>query len=276
MPEVTILMPVYNGEKYIGEAVNSILNQTFTDFELLIMDDGSTDNTARIIETYTDNRIRLIRRKHDFISNLNEGLDLAHGEFIARMDADDVMHSERLRIQLKRMKMYPEITVCGSWFKKFKQGENPELFKIGEGFIDGPLMLLLRNNFIAHPSVMIRKSFLTENSIKYDDYPCTEDYKLWFEIAKKKGIFFIEPQYLLFFRKSDSQVTVLKKDTVIRQSEQIKNEVLYYLLTQRFNDSSLMELYSNLMVQQGKGLVSNENIFQLFNTVLKNFQTSNS
>ena len=87
MPEITILMPVRNGEKYIKESIDSILKQTFTDFELLIMDDGSTDRTVERIERYTDERIRLIRRKHNFIRNLNEGLELALGAYIARMDA---------------------------------------------------------------------------------------------------------------------------------------------------------------------------------------------
>ena len=80
------------------------MNQTLTDFEFLIIDDGSTDRTVKIIQDYADERIHLVKRKHQFIQNLNEGLQLASGAYIARMDADDIMHTERLRIQLKRMK----------------------------------------------------------------------------------------------------------------------------------------------------------------------------
>ena len=108
MPEITVLMPVRNGERYIKESIDSVLNQTLTDFEFLIIDDGSTDRTVEIIQGYTDKRIRLVRKEHQFIQNLNEGLELASGSYIARMDADDIMHSERLRIQLKRMKKNPE------------------------------------------------------------------------------------------------------------------------------------------------------------------------
>ncbi|MCS2195960.1 glycosyltransferase [Bacteroides faecis] len=104
MPEITVLMPVRNGEKYIKNAIDSVLNQTLTDFEFLIIDDGSTDRTVKIIQDYADERIHLVKRKHQFIQNLNEGLQLASGAYIARMDADDIMHTERLRIQLKRMK----------------------------------------------------------------------------------------------------------------------------------------------------------------------------
>ena len=94
MPEITVLMPVRNGEQYIKEAIDSVLNQTLTDFEFLIIDDGSTDRTVEIIQGYTDKRIRLIRKEHQFIQNLNEGLELASGSYIARMDADDIMHTE--------------------------------------------------------------------------------------------------------------------------------------------------------------------------------------
>lgn len=104
MPEITVLMPVRNGEKYIKNAIDSVLNQTLTDFEFLIIDDGSTDRTVKIIQDYADERIHLVKRKHQFIQNLNEGLQLASSAYIARMDADDIMHTERLRIQLKRMK----------------------------------------------------------------------------------------------------------------------------------------------------------------------------
>ncbi|MCS2384182.1 glycosyltransferase family 2 protein [Bacteroides thetaiotaomicron] len=104
MPEITVLMPVRNGEKYIKDAINSVLRQTLTDFELLIIDDGSIDRTVEIIQGYTDQRIRLEKREHQFIPNLNEGIKLASAPYIARMDADDIMHTERLRIQLKRMK----------------------------------------------------------------------------------------------------------------------------------------------------------------------------
>lgn len=119
MPEITVLMPVRNGERYIKESIDSVLNQTLTDFEFLIIDDGSTDRTVEIIQGYTDKRIRLVRKEHQFIQNLNEGLELASGSYIARMDADDIMHTERLRIQLKRMKKNPDITVCGTYKQEY-------------------------------------------------------------------------------------------------------------------------------------------------------------
>ena len=92
-------MPVYNGEKYLKECIDSVLNQTFTDFEFIIIDDGSTDNTESIIKSYTDDRIIYIKKKHDGISEaLNLGIRRAIGLYIARMDADDIMYPNRLEL----------------------------------------------------------------------------------------------------------------------------------------------------------------------------------
>lgn len=98
--KVTVLMVVYNGEKYLVECVNSIINQTFSDFELLIIDDGSTDNSLGIIQDFKDWRVRVVRNKHDYIGSLNLGLKESRGEYIARMDVDDIMERYRLEEQI--------------------------------------------------------------------------------------------------------------------------------------------------------------------------------
>lgn len=246
MPEITILMPVRNGEKYIKESIDSILKQTFTDFELLIMDDGSTDRTVERIERYTDERIRLIRRKHNFIRNLNEGLELALGAYIARMDADDIMHTERLRIQLKRMKKNPNITVCGTWAKIFSdKGNERNVFHFGHEIICEPVLELLKYNMLLHPSVMVKKEFLFNHHIKYQNYPYVEDYKLWFDIAKAGGILFVEPQELMMLRRSDTQVTVTKKEEMFLGSIRLRKEILLYLLS-IYDNKALNSLLSDL------------------------------
>ncbi len=100
-PHLTVLMPVYNAEKFLGEAIESILNQTFTDFEFLIIDDGSTDSTIKIIESYTDSRIRLFKNQENLgiSATLNKGIEMASTELIARMDADDISYSSRIQKQ---------------------------------------------------------------------------------------------------------------------------------------------------------------------------------
>ena len=274
MPEITILMPVRNGEKYIKESIDSILKQTFTDFELLIMDDGSTDRTVERIERYTDERIRLIRRKHNFIRNLNEGLELALGAYIARMDADDIMHTERLRIQLKRMKKNPNITVCGTWAKIFSdKGNERNVFHFGHEIICEPVLELLKYNMLRHPSVMVKKEFLFNHHIKYQNYPYVEDYKLWFDIAKAGGILFVEPQELMMLRRSDTQVTVTKKEEMFLGSIRLRKEILLYLLS-IYDNKALNSLLSDLEYLEKNKWMSYEDIFRFFVNLFNRMQSN--
>ena len=274
MPEITILMPVRNGEKYIKESIDSILKQTFTDFELLIMDDGSTDRTVERIERYTDERIRLIRRKHNFIRNLNEGLELALGAYIARMDADDIMHTERLRIQLKRMKKNPNITVCGTWAKIFSdKGNERNVFHFGHEIICEPVLELLKYNMLLHPSVMVKKEFLFNHHIKYQNYPYVEDYKLWFDIAKAGGILFVEPQELMMLRRSDTQVTVTKKEEMFLGSIRLRKEILLYLLS-IYHNKALNSLLSDLEYLEKNKWMSYEDIFRFFVNLFNRIQSN--
>ena len=274
MPEITILMPVRNGEKYIKESIDSILKQTFTDFELLIMDDGSTDRTVERIERYTDERIRLIRRKHNFIRNLNEGLELALGAYIARMDADDIMHTERLRIQLKRMKKNPNITVCGTWAKIFSdKGNERNVFHFGHEIICEPVLELLKYNMLLHPSVMVKKELLFNHHIKYQNYPYVEDYKLWFDIAKAGGILFVEPQELMMLRRSDTQVTVTKKEEMFLGSIRLRKEILLYLLS-IYDNKALNSLLSDLEYLEKNKWMSYEDIFRFFVNLFNRMQSN--
>lgn len=152
MAAVTVLMPAYNASKYVAEAIESVLKQSFEDWELIIVDDGSTDNTVDIIRSYTDSRIRLICNEHDFIGSLNLGLQEATGKYIARMDADDIMHPDRLKIQYNIMEEESEITVCGSWVKIFSENRPPILPVSLNGRLDNIYLYLLKQNPLYHSS----------------------------------------------------------------------------------------------------------------------------
>ncbi|MDQ3072975.1 MAG: glycosyltransferase family 2 protein, partial [Bacteroidota bacterium] len=117
-PLVTVLTSVYNGEEYLREAIESILNQSFTDYEFLIVNDGSTDKTAEILAGYFDPRIRIIHNnKNKGLSfSLNSGLEASFGVYVARQDADDISLRDRLRKQVDFMEKNPQIHVCGTWF----------------------------------------------------------------------------------------------------------------------------------------------------------------
>lgn len=265
-------MPVWNGEKYIRESIDSVLNQSFGDFELLIMDDGSKDRTIDIIRSYHDSRIRLEERGHDYIANLNEGLSLAKGDYIARMDSDDIMHSERLRIQLKRMKQNSDIAVCGTWTKPFKtEGAPLPSIRIGEHIVENPVLEMLKGNFIIHPSVMIRKNILEEHGLRYQDYYSAEDYKLWFEIAKTGGMFFIEPQTLLFYRISDTQMSIVYSEKQSIYRKRIKNEILEYLI-HRYSNDAFTELSVCLNKIMQMRLISEDETSMLFYNLFNNMK----
>src|SRR6185295_9135648 len=157
-PQVSVLMSVYNGEKYLKEAMESILNQSFSDFEFLIFNDSSTDSSREIILSYNDPRIVLIDNKKNIglTKTLNKGISLAKGKYIARMDADDVCHPERLNEQVNYLDKNAEVAVCGTWVQFLNENEVVKLpTKKNE-----IKTLLFCNSCLAHPSVMIRKSFL--------------------------------------------------------------------------------------------------------------------
>ena len=126
-PIISVVMPVYNGDKYLQEAIESILNQTEGDFEFIIINDGSTDDSPALIDKYRelDSRIKVITQENKgLISSLNTGIDEAKGKYIARMDADDVSLPERFRTQLEYMEKNSKIGACGSWAKVFDEGRN--------------------------------------------------------------------------------------------------------------------------------------------------------
>lgn len=214
IPKVTVLMSVYNGEKYLREAIDSILNQTFKYFEFLIIDDGSMDNSREIIHSYKDPRIRLIFNEKNIglTKSLNIGLGLAKGEYIARMDADDISLKERLKMQIQTMDADSKIGICGTWAKIFGNEESIIKYPITPQEIR---VALFYYNPIIHSSVMIRKSYLIMNNLKYDEsFKQSQDYELWVRCAKKFQIMNI-PRVLLCHRKHSNQIGVklLNKQT---------------------------------------------------------------
>lgn len=180
MTEVTVLMPVYNGENYLRPAIESILSQTYRDFELLIIDDGSSDGSASIIRSYTDKRIRLLKNptRLKLSGALNRGIGEARGNLIARMDADDIARPERLARQVEFLHKNPEIGVCGAWVKRFGSvratvDKNPTDSEEIRAYA------LFECPF-SHPTVMFRKNFFAEHNLRYNgDYYPAEDYEIW-------------------------------------------------------------------------------------------------
>lgn len=208
-PRVTVLMAVYNGEQYLREALDSILLQTFTDFELLLIDDGSYDGTADILEEYRtrDQRVRIERNESNIglTRSLNKGIDLSRGEYIARMDCDDISIPQRLEKQVAFLDADRRIGVCGSW--AVLAGEMDGIVLKFPTDPDVIHSYLLFDNVIVHPSVMIRKQLLEVNGLKYNEnYAQSQDYDLWVRCAERMFLANI-PEVLLRLRKHTAQLS---------------------------------------------------------------------
>ena len=173
-------MPVHNGAKYLSEAIDSILGQSFHDFELIIVDDNSTDNTVDIISGYQDYRIQLhsSTKRLKLAGALNLGVEKAQGTYLARMDADDICEPNRLKEQYDFLEKNRHIGICGTSVALFPEPENYiEHYPLSPDEVSA---FSLFHSPFAHPSVMIRKKVLTANHLNYNvDYYPTEDFDLW-------------------------------------------------------------------------------------------------
>jgi len=237
-PAITVLMPVYNGDKYLIEAVDSILNQTFSDFEFLIIDDGSTDQSIDLIKTYDDPRIRLIMNKKNMgqSGTLNKGLSLARGEYIAIMDQDDISIPERIKKQLKFMENNSNVDVCGSWLQLFGKYNG-----INELPIDSEKIKvnLLTNQNLAHPTVLIRKSTLVKYNFNYNpNYSIAQDYDLWIRMSEYCTFFNI-PEPLVKYRIHENQNSKIAADRSIIESNRSLNFLMKRMGIQ-LNDHELI------------------------------------
>jgi len=207
-PKLTVLMSVYNSELYVKHAIDSILNQTFGDFEFIIFNDGSSDRSADIIRSFSDPRIRFIDYKENsgrYTERLNEGIRIAGGKYIARMDHDDIAFPKRLGRQFKFMEDNPDIGACGANIVTIGAVEGRVIrFQTEYEMIKSTLFF---NGALAHPTIIMRKSVLEKNNIVYDSnfYPI-EDYKLYLDISRYSKLGNI-PEVLLKYRLHPDQMS---------------------------------------------------------------------
>jgi glycosyltransferase involved in cell wall biosynthesis len=203
-PLISVILPVYNCEKYINQCIDSILCQTYPNFELLIIDDCSTDNTVNLIQEYKDERIKLtIKEKNSgYTDSLNWAISIAKGEYIARMDGDDISMPTRFEEQLKIMEANPKIIVCGTNAKVI----NTQRVLLKAEFDQDLKLALFDSNPFIHPSVMIKKSIF--NKTLYDKLmEPAEDFDLWCKISTF-GEFYNVQKTLLAYRIHSNNISV--------------------------------------------------------------------
>lgn len=225
MPTISVIMPVYNGEKYLSDSIKSILNQTFSDFEFIIINDCSTDSSLKIIKSFADKRIILISNSQQLriTASLNKGLKRAQGKYIARMDSDDISLPNRFITQVKFLERNPDIGVAGTWVKLFgrlngtlRYPTDPEIIKAN----------LLFNTSLCHPSVMINTRLLNKNHLKYDEsVPNGQDYELWTRASDCFKLANI-PQVLLHYRMHAFQEGITHFQQRAKLVDQIRSRLL--------------------------------------------------
>lgn len=158
---------MYNAALFIKDCINSVLSQSFQNFELLVVDDGSTDNSCDIVKNIKDNRVRLIQNQHDYVGSLNLLMDEAKGEYIAKMDADDVMCANRLSLQYEYMENHPDVNFIGGRMAVFKQSTKEPLYDLNVKIGSLCISDLLDYCCICHPTVMFRTASINgkKNSV---------------------------------------------------------------------------------------------------------------
>ncbi len=226
-PSVTVLMPVYNARKHVREAVDSILMQTFRDFEFLILDDGSTDSTPEIIQSYTDPRIRFIWNGENkgIAEVLNQGIAQASCDLIARMDADDISYPDRLEKQVGFFASHPDLALLSTWAREVTADRLPVRTEKWD-----PRYYYYNLNFacwIYHPTVMFRRSAVVRSGKYSTRY--AEDHNLWWQVARRYRIHTL-PEVLLDYRLADESLSRVtrKAEYDAAQHAQILRNIRYY------------------------------------------------
>ncbi|MEN5231838.1 glycosyltransferase [Sphingobacterium faecium] len=222
IPAVSIYMTSYNEERHIQECIISILGQSFENFELIIVDDGSTDRTINKIESFKDKRIKLYANSHNYIESLNLATSLSKGKYLAKMDADDIMMPDRLLIQYNYLEFNNTIDILAGGMQFFGTINTEYIPIVKEK--DITKNNFSQDNIIAHPTVMIRKSSV-QNLIPnlYDEeFKYAEDYKLWLELLDIGLKFDIIPDILIKYRTSNKQTSFVKKEEQVKVTAKIK------------------------------------------------------
>ena len=233
VPMISVIMPSFNTPiDMLSKAIDSILEQTCKDFEFIIIDDCSTDESVDYLASLNDARIRVIRNQQNLgiTKSLNVGLSYAKGQYIARMDSDDICLPERFEKQLAFMESNPEVIVCGTWIQAFGNASYvtkriiPDKEYLRCSFLFG-------NSYgLCHPTAFFRADALRQNRISYDEnLPTAQDYGMWVACAEYGSIANVE-EVLLNYRVHNSQVSIAKKQLQIQCALRVQTSVLHRLM----------------------------------------------
>lgn len=226
MPKVTVIMPTYNVAPWVSEAVDSVLNQTYKDFELLVMDDCSSDETVNIVRAIDDSRIRIEINEHNLglAENLNRGLSLTKTEYVSRMDGDDIAEPTWLEKEVAVLDAHPEVGICSAGFQRF--GTSNSLVRFSEKHEDALANMLFGCTVIV-PT--FRYSLYSELGLKYKTsaFPA-EDYRFWAECLRQTKVYNIQ-ETLFHYRMHPSQICTAKREIQQTKVSEVRRYMLEWL-----------------------------------------------
>ncbi|GJG93483.1 glycosyltransferase [Cupriavidus pauculus] len=207
-PLISVVMPAYNAQEHLAEALQSVLQQTYEYFEVILIDDGSSDHTLEIARSFDDPRIRIVENESNLglVNTLNKALGYCRGDYIARMDADDLCVPERFQLQVDFLAEHPEVGVVGGAIRFFDNIPTPYTFHFPTAHEDIRVALMFYCP-LAHPALMFRRSVYDEGKLKYtSEFPHAEDYWLWsrFTVGVRSANL---PDLLLHYRLHKKQVS---------------------------------------------------------------------
>lgn len=248
-PIISVILPAYNAERFLKEAIDSILNQTFRDFELIILNDGSTDRTEGIILSYNDSRIRYVKNEQNLklIKTLNKGIDLAKGKYIARMDADDISIPERFEIQLKYLSDHPEVAMVSA--EAFMMDEDGNVMHKSRHYVTHyPKVCRFANIFecqFMHPVCMVRAEVLKGYKYSLADVAMhVEDYELWSRM-NKDGLWMASIDKPLFkYRVTEGSICGKYVDIQTEHCLEISYQSCCDILNEKMENNEFVRLFS--------------------------------
>lgn len=255
VPKISVLMPAYNCESTIVEAIESILKQTFDDFELIIINDGSTDKTLEKIKQFSDRRIKIINNEHNFgiIKSLNIGLSVALGEYIARMDSDDISMPNRLEKQIKYLDTHKDTILLGTGRMIFGEGIKSNKQSYPESDEDIRAYAFIANPFI-HPALMFRRTVIDSGIVYKKEYKYIEDYKLILDVMSLGKVHNL-PEVLIKYRLSLQQISSVNQFEQQKRNRQLRIETTnkflqkYSLAISDELDNEFFKLWSSLKIE---------------------------